>query len=117
MTCPHHLLAIIDDRIDHGHGTSNDLIERERLQLRIDAMTARNELESIQRAESTHARIGEVIGTRIVVDPKTKRERTIVARRSSFAVCPRCPVRRECRAASARLGAAEAEVLSGGVNG
>lgn len=77
--------------------------------------TLRADLARIQ-SDPAHARIGEVVGTRIIVDPKTKRERTVVVRRSSSAVCPRCPVKRACRVASVRLGAVEAEVIGGVAN-
>lgn len=74
--------------------------------------TLRANLARIQR-DPAHARIGEVIGTRTVVDPKTKWERTVVVRRSSFAVCPRCPVKRACRAASVRLAEMETKLIGG----
>jgi hypothetical protein len=54
-------------------------------------MTARNELESIQRSEPLHARIYA----------------------EGLAFCPRCPSRKACKVASVRLAEMETKLLGG----
>lgn len=65
----------------------------------------RAELESIQRREPTHTRIGKTAVR--VVDTSTYQLTT-------QHVCPRCPSRKACRAASLRLADAEMKAIGGG---
>jgi MoaA/NifB/PqqE/SkfB family radical SAM enzyme len=74
--------------------------------------TLRASLAAVQR-HATHARIGEVIGRRVEIDPKTKRERVIVIRRG-LEVCRKCSVRKECRRVSVALAVEETRKLGGG---
>jgi hypothetical protein len=60
---------------------------------------------AIQR-HATHARIGEVIGTRV-----TKKGEVVPVTRPSRMVCPSCAVRKECRRVSLELARAEADVI------
>ena len=71
----------------------------------------RTAILAVQR-HPTHARIGEVIGRRVEIDPKTTRERVIVIRRG-LEVCRKCSVRTECRRLSVALAGEETRVIGG----
>lgn len=72
--------------------------------------TDRTALTQIQR-HPWHAQIGQVYGTRVVI--VDGEEKTVAMRKTLRMVCPKCPVRKECRAASVRLAVEETRVIGG----